>query len=332
MYSKHKSIKKKSKSKSKKKYAGRKRNFTSKQTNIEIVKPQQQMACNLALKKKKITQSSCYTPDVLAKIKDAYNKAHPTTQILATDPLVVWKELKTKLNCGKEDCWLHQIKDESLRNKLDTYIFAPDAPPKWKLNPIEWLSNYDIDNVISQYEAEYPHFVLLGPSPIDFDTVINNTCVEQSICSISLQEMISKKKTHIGFVFNLDKHNQPGSHWVSMFVDIANQYIFYFDSAGDGPSKEVVALKNKLVEQGKQLSNPIVFKYYDNEGRDHQKHNTECGVYSIYFIITMLTGIPVGSQNAKPLSIQKRIHLFKHENLKDDVMIKCRQLLFNLPN
>jgi len=313
--------------KSKRRYiAGKKRKYTSKQ-NVST-----KMTCNSANRKQKLVESSCYTADVLEQIKNAYNESHPTQKIESNDPLTVWQELKQRLKCGKEDCWLNQIKDESLRHKLDTYIFAPDAPPKWKLNPIEWLSNYDIDIVISQYEAEYPNFVLLGPSPIDFDTVIHDRCVEPKICSFSLKEMMDNNKTQIGFVFNLDKHDEPGSHWVSMFVDIQNRFIFYFDSAGEGPSKEVVALKNKIIEQGKQLSSPIVFKYYDNDGRDHQKHNTECGIYSIYFIITMLTGIPVGSKITKPLSIQKRIHLFKRDNLKDDVMIKCRRLLFNLPN
>ena len=34
----------------------------------------------------------------------------------------------------------------------------------------------------------------------------------------------------IGIVFNLDKHDQEGSHWVSMFIDLKRDGIYYFDS------------------------------------------------------------------------------------------------------
>ena len=35
------------------------------------------------------------------------------------------------------------------------------------------------------------------------------------------------EKKKIGIVFNLDKHNQPGSHWVALYTDLkANQVYF----------------------------------------------------------------------------------------------------------
>ena len=34
----------------------------------------------------------------------------------------------------------------------------------------------------------------------------------------------------IGVIFNLDKHDQSGSHWVAMFIDLENKFFFYFDS------------------------------------------------------------------------------------------------------
>ena len=45
----------------------------------------------------------------------------------------------------------------------------------------------------------------------------------------------------------------------------------------------------------------------------------------------MLTGFQVGQTSNIPLTLSQKIQLFKNGNLKDDVMIKSRQLLFNLP-
>ena len=42
--------------------------------------------------------------------------------------------------------------------RYDKNIFAPQSPISWKDNITEWLSNYDILNVMSQYENKYPKF------------------------------------------------------------------------------------------------------------------------------------------------------------------------------
>ena len=41
---------------------------------------------------------------------------------------------------------------------------------QWRVSLIEapWLSNYDIDSIIEQYENKYDSFKFLGSSPIDF--------------------------------------------------------------------------------------------------------------------------------------------------------------------
>ena len=49
----------------------------------------------------------------------------------------------------------------------------------------------------------------------------------------------------MGIVFNLDPHDKPGSHWVSMYVDLNNGGIYYFDSYGYKPLKEILFNLNK---------------------------------------------------------------------------------------
>ena len=52
--------------------------------------------------------------------------------------------------------------------------------------------------------------------------------------------------------------------------------------------KEVKKLIERIKEQGLSLQPSIDFKVDSNEGIEHQYGNTECGIYSIFFIVHML--------------------------------------------
>ena len=104
------------------------------------------MNCSPVVEDTKIFSDTCFTADVLIKIRDEYNKNHPhSNKITSSDPIIIWKTLKSRLqHCEKEDCWLKEIKDSAMRRFIDESIFAPDHPPDWDKNPNEWLSNIDI--------------------------------------------------------------------------------------------------------------------------------------------------------------------------------------------
>jgi hypothetical protein len=304
-------------------------------------KPFKKLNCSPLVESNRASNNTCYNTNLLFKIRDEYNKNHPTTShITGNDPNNIWNQLKNRLNCGSEDCWLKEIKDENLQNKIDTFVFAPDSPPEWKTNPNEWLSNFDILDVLSQYEQAYSKFHFIGPTPIDFDTRLkkqNYTCVENELCHFNLQREIENKKNKIGIIFNLDKHNQKGSHWVSMFIDLEHQFIFYFDSAGDKIPKEINILKNRIIKQAKMLSPPIHLKYKDNYRVHHQLENTECGVYSLFFIVTMLTGDCkcedlTGHPNLKNknnMTLKEKMNLFQKGRIPDKYIEKYRKIYFN---
>jgi hypothetical protein len=312
---------------------------------------------------------TCYTPAILEHIKTEYNKSLRTpkrgtsegvrgitedgvsskgihsAKIHTKDPTQIWKELDKRLShCNKEDCWLNQIRDPKLRKKIDRYMFAPDQPYEWKRNPNEWLSNYDILNVLEQYELVYPNFEFIGPTPIDFDTRLGGEsnaynignerkspegagkkCVWNDLCHFSLKEKIREKKTKIGIIFNLDKHDESGSHWVSLFIDIKRRFLFYFDSAGGDMPPEIKALIDRIQSQAKELR--FRFKSYTNGNHDHQKGNTECGMYSLFFIVTMLTGKHTPTSKKMPLG--KILELFLHGNIPDKTMEDYRDEYFN---
>lgn len=286
------------------------------------------MNCSPAVEKISV-KHSCYTPKILTMIRDAYNKDHPSEdeKIHESDPTKIWRALNNRLvQCKKEDCWLNQIKDEQLKKRIDRYIFAPDKPYEWKNNPNEWLSNFDIMNVLEQYEMTHKHFEFIGPTPIDFDKVIQSRCVYNDLCKFSLLEQLKRGKTMIGVIFNLSPHTSGGSHWVSMFIDAKSRVIFYFDSAGDKIPKEIETLVDR-VQNELESANKTKYRFYQNWPKEHQMGNTECGVYSLFFIITMLTGKTRLKKGL--LSMKQKIHLFRFRTISDKYVEKYRSVYFN---
>jgi hypothetical protein len=101
-----------------------------------------------------------------------------------------------------------------------------------------------------------------------------------------------------------------------MFINIKKKHIFFFDSTGDKPTKEIMALVNRIKEQGMALKPKIVFKFDSNKGIEHQYGNTECGIYSLFFIVHMLED-------------KMTEHYLKTHILKDEYMQKFRKVYFN---
>ena len=232
---------------------------------------------------------TCYTNASLQKMKKYWNIRHPDNEINSNNSKEIWNEFRKKLNntCDRESCWLrHKFMDGNLDNELLNYTFAPSAPSEWKRNPTEWLSSQDIESVMKQYEHAYKCFEFLGPSPIDFNKhKLYGECVWEELCKFNLRDNIKRNKTKIGIIFNTHAHKLPGEHWISMFINIKRKYICFFDSNGNKPPKEVLELIEKIKTQGRKLN--IQFTTYINE-LEHQRTNSECGMYSLYFIIESL--------------------------------------------
>ena len=143
---------------------------------------------------------------------------------------------KGKLN--KDFCWVQSPvvkKNTSLHKQLEKN-FRPTKPLEWYLNKFEWLTNEDIQKVMEQYEIKYKEFNFLGVVARDFDSV----CFIKSICKMNIEESLNKGNNKFAFIINLDKHNQPGSHWVALFcsLDIYTSKfgIGYYDSSGHPPT------------------------------------------------------------------------------------------------
>ena len=100
--------------------------------------------------------------------------------------------------------------------------------------------------------------------------------------------MSERGMSKLGVVFNLDKHTESGSHWVALYMSLTDNIICYWDSFAMDPPNEVVKLVERLTKQASEIGHKLKFK--KNNIR-HQYKNTECGVYCIHFIISMLEGV-----------------------------------------
>lgn len=269
-------------------------------------------------KTKTKNKQTCYTNENLIKMKKMWNLRHPENKIKSNKPNIIWKKLQKNMSgtCNNEKCWLKQkFMENNIDSELNNNTFAPTRPNSWSINPNTWLSNFDISKVMKQYENFYNDFVFIGPTPIDFDKrLYESRCVWNDLCNFNLNQYLGRDKKKIGIIFNTDPHDKSGAHWISLYIDLDKKIIFFFDSNGDKVPKEIIELIKRIKKQAGKLN--IKLKYDNNEGIEHQLKNTECGIYSLYFITSLLTGVRSSSY-------------FKKYIIRDNVMEKYRKIFFN---
>jgi hypothetical protein len=291
---------------------------------------------------KNFKDGSCFSLKSLKSIAENYNKK-AKDKINITDnksELVATLEKKLSDKCNEQTCWLRldfvkAMNDEDILENT----FRPEGPEK----KYEWLSTTDINDVVSQYQAKYKDFLFLGAVPADFEELpvlgINN---------LDFSELEKEGKTKIGMVINLDEHDKGGSHWVGLFADLKKGGVYYFDSFAKKPSKRTRKFINKIVKHiyKSKYKNDIkindVLSKLKNKSKEsfenttdktlnnltkldikyntkqHQFNNSECGVYSINFVVRL-----VGGESFEEITNNIK---------KDDEMNKCRQNYFRNNN
>lgn len=306
--------------------------------------------CNpkVILNKTTATQDTCLTESLLQKLIDNHNKVYPQSkinqqQLQADKVLDILRENSKdcKHSIHTDKCMLKKAGLEKHSNDL----FAPQHD--WK-NPKEWLSNFNIKAVMDMYSKSYPHFHFFGPVPINFDDL--NVCPNNgdNLCHFNLEKELLSGKTKFGFIFNLDFDKGPGTHWVSMFYDASpndpkKSLLFFFDSAGKNNTPNdrflhIQSLANNIIQQTKNMKNEKYIKLREHppvlqfNEKQHQSGNTECGVYSLFFIITMLTR-KSNVEQPNELSNHELLDLFNGKNgiIEDHYVEQYRKVFFTEP-
>jgi hypothetical protein len=229
---------------------------------------------------------SCLTLRELALIAHAHNASCAVDRAIRPTAFAtkatLWGALSERFReqCSDhgEYCWVQQQQLVSGAAALAEVAesFRPVMPRTWYANRRQWLNTYDILLVMRQYERQHKGFRFVGVFPVDFAFRYDGrNCVSREMCELDVTDVLGKGKTTLGFVFNHDRHNQQGSHWVALFccLDPTRELYgtYYYDSVGRAPKPEVRAFMAHLQAA---VGAAAAFKVAHNT-RQHQFKNTE---------------------------------------------------------
>lgn len=260
--------------------------------------------------------NTCYTLEALKTIRGAYNKTAPSKDKIPVRKTKkgLWNAIKEKIDqmnpkegCEGEWCW---VKQPFMRNVTDPELKLLTFKPPIPKGKYDWLSTDDIDRVMKQYTKMHPDLYFMGTWPMDFEKL------HKKFRTFDPQKIQSKGKKTVALVLNEDNSTQPGSHWVGLFINLPNRQVHFFDSYGKKPlppvCKWLTNVNNRIKRAKGNKGNPLTVLWNPHR---HQYANSECGVYTINFIIKRLEG--------------KSFKSIVNNQIKDEEMNKRRSTFFN---
>ena len=273
--------------------------------------------CAPCKKKKKNGFKSCYSKESLIKIAKEWNKKHKDR-----NPIIInnksaekiWEQIQQKLSstCDNDEyCWKKQAFIKKLKDTdIELYTFKPNYPKEWLKDKYTWLNTYDIYYVMKQYEKVYDDFKFVGPIPSDCPTSIH--------CELSKLDLMKLKKQKIykiGIIYNLDLSYQSGSHWIAVFIDNKNNEIDIYDSQVGTGTPLIRKFIKKLYDKYRDNNIEPLLIYNDKR---HQYGGSECGMYSMNFILERLSG--------------KSMYEISQMKIPDEEMNHLRKILYYYEN
>ena len=291
--------------------------------DIKYIKPNDESAIKCA-PHLEFENGSCYPLELLIEMAKAYNEYHKSDkskQIKLSSKLdtlypddykkYLLLEFKIRFDGDQKD-WINskylELMSDEHKDYLENKVFRPDGPQ----GRFDWLSTIDINQVLYQYEEKYQDFKFLGAVPIDFMKL--DYLPFQKLDFSDLESDGIKK---FGVIFNTDKSTGRGKHWISLYCDLEKGQIYYSDSMGTRQPKEVNEFMKKIEKYLTEEKNMTDLDIRYNKTQ-HQKGNSECGVYSINFILRLLKG--------------KTFDHITRKRLTDNQVNKCRIKYFGKIN
>ena len=280
----------------------------------------------------------CYTKNSLTTIINVWNYLLPLDKIIynsTEEAPELFKKLddKFKSYLRKDNTYwswteilIHIANKLNKPNIIDQLRpiekkdLRPSQPADWVSNPVEWLSNHDIHKCLIQYDnvAEYK-YKFIGVFSIDFGIPKN---------PINLKKIIEKNPdiSYIGFITNLSRAHEVGTHWTSSFFvldpSLKSYGGYYYDSTTGRIPKDLQPVFDDIKKQAEELfKKPFIIRVNNNR---HQFSTTECGVFSIAFQTRWISIL----RTNKDIEFEE---IISFEGYKDDVMKKLRNKIFR-PN
>lgn len=284
---------------------------------------------------------TCFNREALVKLATIWNKNYASvhgkiTRVATKTKEQLWDEINkmmTKIckGSGREWCWVDKLGPDARSSAEIMKSVRPMKPREWYKKPYAWLSNYDIQAVMRQYQDDKENsYKFIGVFPLDFAAKTPfNACLYEEICKLDIVQMYQRKTKYVGMITNLDRHDEPGSHWTSLFVCIDPALpsfgAYYYDSTftnRDTPPREITEFMLLLKQQAAQIAPGKAFRIDYNRNK-HQYKNTECGIFSMIFQIRWLRKLAKNAATVFEDIVGIR--------MDDDDIHKLRDILFR-PN
>jgi hypothetical protein len=189
--------------------------------------------------------------------------------------------------------------------------------------PGYYLSNTELDKMLTQFANKHKEFKSFGAVPYDFKDTPDGSWYAN--CKmISTFDPSSFKKKSWGVIVNCSESSESGSHWVCMYLIKKDNTIKleYFDSVGTNECRSMVecdenntpteirAFVDKVKKQSEDAG--MTFEYSQNSNQHQTKFN-ECGMYCLYYIMNRLNGIEYSDA---------------YDRIPDDRMTYLRKILY----
>ena len=248
---------------------------------------------------------SCLSRESLIKIINSFNQTTSPKNRLTIgkkSKKMLWNQFRNKMakQCKLEVCWVDQDFVKKM-NDLDIqhHTFRPKMPTSWKRKKNTWLTTTDINLAMKQYEKVYPNFLFIG--------TVARDCPGGYMCELTGFDFTRLGKIdNVGVVYNLDPHYKGGSHWVAMNVNVKKRTINYYDSYGHKPPNEIHNFMLKIQNDLKKVGKKMKIEY---NNKRHQYGGSECGIFSMNFLINSIKGKSIKQISSMKLTDKKMLEM-----------------------
>ncbi len=264
----------------------------------------------------KIVDGVCSDDFTIDKIKEFLLKSTSAqqTELATEDDGKIIEVAKEALGCNSESCIIERDAFRNFVGHANAQKMRKRFKESGPANSNKWLNNSNIDNTIAQWQQMFPEFLHVPFQMSDFDK--ENTELNE----IDLvHEFKENNYKCMGVVLNTDISSGSGIHWFCIFVDARQSNhitIEVFDSAGNIPPSSVIrwvakqrlALANSF--SGSKVEDLVVTRQ-----NKLQYSNSECGVFSLWYIFCRLNKVPYS-------------YFTKPGAATDEMMLQFRKYLF----
>ena len=226
---------------------------------------------------------TCYRKKDLIEIALNWNRDNPMGKQISVNnksKKKLWESIRSEMG-DDEKKW----GDISIVRKR----FAPTVPHEWNINDHTWLDNFTLDKIMRYFKKKYKGFHFENATSIDFERKdLHGNCTVSELCKYKMINLVNKYSS-FGTILNTEPSFMSGRHWNALYVDIKKRRIYFYDSFGVAPFKEVMTFMDRLKREGDEIHGSGSWNIKSNTF-SHQKSTSECGMFSVYFIIRMLVG------------------------------------------